>query len=69
MQTLNDLIYSNESPSQIKFDPSSSNPTYIGINQSLSAPTTDANWNIIYLESDTSIKMNRGAWDDRASLF
>lgn len=69
MQSLNDVIFNNESPSQIKFDPDKNNPTYIGINQSLEAATSNTDWKIIYMESDTSIKFTKGSWEDRATLF
>lgn len=57
----------------IKFDPDSSQPTYIGLNDDASANDSDTDWLIIkftYSGSNvTKIQQKIGSWTDRATLF
>ena len=52
----------------IRFDPDSASPDYIGLHLTNGADTSDSNWKI-YKFSDTRIQFIYGAWDNRVSLF
>jgi hypothetical protein len=53
---------------EIRFDPDSSTPTYIGLNLTNGAATSSVDWKVLKLTS-TRIQTAYGSWDNRASLF
>lgn len=57
----------------IRFDPSDTSPTYIGLNELVSASTASLDWKIYkFTTSGTAtvrIQMNYGSWDGRGSIF
>ena len=60
-------------PNYVLFDPNDATPTYIGLNSSVLATTSQTDWTIYkftYSSGDvTQIKKNTGAWTNRAGLF
>jgi len=65
------IRHDQSQPKDIRFDPSSNNPIYIGLNYIISsANTASSSWVIYKLTSNTQIQMKENvAWDDRATLF
>ncbi len=52
----------------IKFDPDTINPSYIGINTDTAASDGDADW-LIFKITTTQILRKVGTWSGRVSLF
>lgn len=57
----------------VKFDPSDSQPTYIGLNLVMTAVDDDTTWEIYKFDysgvNATRIRRATGSWTNRASLF
>lgn len=80
MSTYSSPLISNKPPqivdlgfySDIRFDVDDSAPTYIGLNVTNTAPTSNSDWKIYkftYSGSNiTRIQSQTGIWDNRASL-
>jgi hypothetical protein len=55
---------------EVRFDPDSDEPEYIGLNKNLNASIDAESWLIIKLSTDkTLIQRVTGAWSNRTSLF
>lgn len=52
----------------IRFDPDSGSPTYIGLHTKKGAATSDVNWKILKMMTSQTQTVY-GAWDNRAGLF
>jgi hypothetical protein len=57
----------------IRFDPSDESPTYIGLNLSNPADTSETSWKVYKFAYDgtgsiTRVQLNYGSWDGRAGL-
>ena len=59
--------------SDIRFDPSDAQPTYIGLHTIKGASTSDLGWKLFYFQYSgtavTEIQLAYSSWDLRASAF
>jgi hypothetical protein len=71
LSSLNPLPTGEISPLDIRFDPTSDEPIYIGLNYlNYNADTSSNNWVIYKLTTNTRVQMRKDvAWDNRTSLF